>query len=589
VSFDGLLYQPEPNFFGVDIFTYRPMDSQGAQGGHVIVSIAVSAVNDPPTLAAIGDLSIPEDAGTQTANLSGITAGPGEVENLTVTATSDNLALIPNPTVAYTNLDSTGILSFAPVANASGTAIITVTVSDEAGTAVRQFTVTVTPVNDPPTTTGLPAASLLEDGPANISLTGGFADIEDGAAGLTYAVVGSTNPGLFSTVSISGGSLQLTPAANASGSAILTIQAADSGGVSVQTALAVTVAPVNDAPSFTPGANQTVTAGTGPRSVVGWATNLSPGPAGEASQGLSFEVTTSNPGLFVVLPAIDPATGTLTFIPEASAAGTATVTAVLRDTGGTANGGVDSFTRTFTITVNPNGLPTTRGVRMIGGELVITGTDAADVISVSRRGKGVRVNATLGGASFNGSFNGVVRVRVDAKGGDDTIDFSNSLPVPTWTDAGAGNDSVAGSDEVDEIYLGIGDDTATGGAGNDFIAGGTGKDLIDGGSENDAIYGGDGDDFVIGGPGVDGLFGLSGNDLLVGASATVRNTNDSLRQILTDWDPSRPGVYDELRARILIADDATGDRLRGDAGTDWFLALLPPDTIDDREGGEQLN
>src|SRR5207249_2671229 len=83
-----------------------------------------------------------------------------------------------------------------------------------------------------------------------------------------------------------------------------------------------------------------------------WATNLSAGPANESGQTLSFTVTTSNPALFAVQPTIS-ASGVLTFTPAANAFGTATITVVLKDNGGTANGGVDTFTQTFTITVNP--------------------------------------------------------------------------------------------------------------------------------------------------------------------------------------------------------------------------------------------
>ena len=49
--------------------------------------------------------------------------------------------------------------------------------------------------------------------PASITLTDYFADIEDGAAGLTYSVIGNTNPALFSSVSVSGGVLTLNYAA----------------------------------------------------------------------------------------------------------------------------------------------------------------------------------------------------------------------------------------------------------------------------------------------------------------------------------------------------------------------------------------
>src|SRR6185503_19843254 len=89
----------------------------------------------------------------------GVTSGAGnESQTLTVTATSSNPALIPNPAVTYVSADATGSLSLAPVANASGTSTITVTVQDDGGTAnggtnifTRTFSVTVNPVNDAPT------------------------------------------------------------------------------------------------------------------------------------------------------------------------------------------------------------------------------------------------------------------------------------------------------------------------------------------------------------------------------------------------------------------------------------------------------
>jgi Ca2+-binding RTX toxin-like protein len=229
---------------------------------------------------------------------------------------------------------------------------------------------------------------------------------------------------------------------------------------------------------------------------------------------------------------------------------------------------------------------------MIGTELVITGADTADTVDVTTQGPKIKVTATLGGTKYSQTVSGVTRVRVDARGGDDTITFGN-LPIPTWTDAGAGNDTVTGGTQFDEIYLGAGDDTADAGAGDDFVAGGAGQDLIQGGAGNDLLYGGDGEDLVIGGPGVDLLFGQGGNDILVGGSATVRNTKkDSLRQVLTDWDPASTGVggYANVRGRLSITNDgSSGDQLTGGAGTDWFWVELPPDTIADREAGESVN
>ena len=53
--------------------------------------------------------------------------------------------------------------------------------------------------------------------------------------------------------------------------------------------------------------------------------------------------------MFITQPAIS-ASGTLTFNPHPLRGGVATITATLRDNGGTANGGVDFITHTFTIT-----------------------------------------------------------------------------------------------------------------------------------------------------------------------------------------------------------------------------------------------
>src|SRR4029077_5204466 len=63
--------------------------------------------------------------------------------------------VIPNPTVNYTDPNSTGTLTFVPVTNANGSSTITVTVKDNGGTSnggqdtiTRQFNVTVSPLAD---------------------------------------------------------------------------------------------------------------------------------------------------------------------------------------------------------------------------------------------------------------------------------------------------------------------------------------------------------------------------------------------------------------------------------------------------------
>src|SRR6185436_10572398 len=113
----------------------------------------------------------------------------------------------------------------------------------------------------------------------------------------------------------------------------------------------ITVTAVNDAPSFTKGADQTVNEDAGAQTVTGWATAISKGPADESGQTVDFIVTNNNNSLFSAQPAV-AANGTLTYTSAANANGSATVSVKIHDDGGVANGGVDtSAIQTFTITV----------------------------------------------------------------------------------------------------------------------------------------------------------------------------------------------------------------------------------------------
>ena len=47
-------------------------------------------MNDDPTLDALSDVNINEDAGEQTIDLTGIAAGGGETQALSITATSND-------------------------------------------------------------------------------------------------------------------------------------------------------------------------------------------------------------------------------------------------------------------------------------------------------------------------------------------------------------------------------------------------------------------------------------------------------------------------------------------------------------------
>ena len=110
--------------------TYDPVatNNNGTAAGGFLITV-VAPLNVAPTLNAISNLTINENAGQQTVSLTGITAGGGASQALTVTAISSNPGLVPNPAVGYTSPNATGTLTFTPAANAFGTATVTVVVA----------------------------------------------------------------------------------------------------------------------------------------------------------------------------------------------------------------------------------------------------------------------------------------------------------------------------------------------------------------------------------------------------------------------------------------------------------------------------
>jgi hypothetical protein len=110
--------------------------------------------------------------------------------------------------------------------------------------------------------------------------------------------------------------------------------------------------PVNTAPSYTKGSDESSFNDSGSVSMPGWASAISAGiGASDAGQAVDFSVSTDNAALFSSAPTINP-DGTLSYTPAPGAVGSATVTVMLKDSGGTLGGGVDtSAPQTFTINI----------------------------------------------------------------------------------------------------------------------------------------------------------------------------------------------------------------------------------------------
>ena len=357
---------PTPTRFGTATITLRVTDAGGLNATDTF-TLTVNPVNQAPTLTALGNLTIAEDSAAQTVNLSGIgTGATNENDTLVVTATSSNPSLIPNPTVTYTSPNPTGSIRFTPVANASGSATITVTVNDgqaQNGTATRNFTVTVTNVNDLPTISNVGDQTVAESSStAAIAFTVG--DSETGAGTLT--VTGSSsNPTLVPNTGITFGgngasrTVRVTPAASRFGSATITITVADASGGTASDSFVLTVTPVNQPPTLNTLVNLTIAEDAAQQTV-----NLAGITSGNVNETdtLTVTATSSNPSL-VPNPAVaytsPNATGTLTFTPVANGNGTATITVAVNDGQATSN----TVTRSFTVTVSPvNDAPALAGI-----------------------------------------------------------------------------------------------------------------------------------------------------------------------------------------------------------------------------------
>jgi hypothetical protein len=375
-----ITFTPPPNAFGSSTITVIVQDNGGTANGGVdsvtnTFTVTVNPVNDPPTLNPIGNLTINENAGQQTVNLSGISSGPANEagQHLTVIATSSNPSLIPNPAVTYTSPSATGSLSFTPVANEFGSSTITVVVLDDGGTAnggvnsvTNTFTVTVNAVNQPPTLDPIADVVTNEDsGPITIDLTGISAGPPSESSQTVTITATSSDPSILADPTISytnfntTGTLTFTPLPNAFGTSTVSVVVHDNGGVgnggvdSITNTFTIIVNPVNDPPTLDPIANLGINENGGLQTVN--LTGISPGPTNEAGQHLTVTATSSNPSL-IPDPAVTytspNATGTLSFTPVVNQFGSSTITVVVQDDGGTANGGIDSVTNTFTVTVN---------------------------------------------------------------------------------------------------------------------------------------------------------------------------------------------------------------------------------------------
>ena len=364
---------------GVLIVSVTLTDAAGNTGAPVSATVSKSTNTNP--VAKNDAFTTPEDTPVEGNVLSDNGNGPDsdpDGDTLTIQTTP---VQAPGGTVV---LAADGSFTYTPRANFRGTDFFSYRVLDgRGGAAVATADITITSVNDAPVITLPEPQEVLEDGTLTlgddlaISVTDpdisddpllvriktdgtmtlaqetglSFGDPEEGVALVFEGLIGDVNLALDG--------LTYRPSADRTSGAFLTIEVDDQGAKgaggpqAASATLNITLIPVNDAPTFTAGSDQTVDEDAGPQTIHAWASSISAGPADEADQTLSFTVTTDNTPLFSAQPAISR-NGSLTYTPAPDANGSALVTVTLSDNGGTAQSGVDtSAPATFRITLSP--------------------------------------------------------------------------------------------------------------------------------------------------------------------------------------------------------------------------------------------
>jgi hypothetical protein len=239
------------------------------------------------------------------------------------------------------------------------------------------------------------------------------------------------------------------------------------------------------------------------------------------------------------------------------------------------------------------------------GNNTVTAGNGNDTVTTSGSGNN---SITLGnGNDYVNTGNGIDTIALGS--GNEDVQTGNGNKTIT---AGNGNDYVAagtGTDVVtlgngnDNVQLGCGSDTVSLGNGNEYVAAGGGNDdvtvgngtddiqlgngsnVVVEGNGSDYVSAGNGADLVVGGLGQHTIQLGNGNDILIDGSATVVNTGDSLRQILSDWNAS-PSASVNTRLKV-VYNTIHPNVLKTGCGRDWFFYGAP--TTSNKKATDRLN
>ena len=216
-------------------------------------TISVTAVNDPPVITSTAGTTATEDTEyTYTATVN----DPDDANDGTQLTWS--LTNAPDGMV----VSDTGVVTWTPTEGVTTSGVVTLTVADGgedgAAAATEDFTISVTPVNDPPIITSTAGTTASEDTEYTYAATVNDPDDANDGTNLTWSLANAPSGMVVSNTGV----VTWTPAEGITTSGMVTLTVADGGedGAAADTEdFTISVTPVNDPPTITSTAGTTAT------------------------------------------------------------------------------------------------------------------------------------------------------------------------------------------------------------------------------------------------------------------------------------------------------------------------------------------
>lgn len=237
-----LRFIPAADWHESTSFSYTMQDSAGLTSS-ATVNVSANPVNDAPVITAVEDQTIDEDGNTGALSF---TVSDVDGDSVTVTATSDNAGLAPDGRISLaSSAGGENSITVTPLANATGTATITITANDGLTSSTETFVLTVTAVNDAPVAVDDTGITTDEDASIEISVLANDSDAESE----TLTVTAASDPANGSVeITSLNTKVTYTPDANFSGTDSFTYTVADTNGNFNTATVSLTVSSLPDAP-----------------------------------------------------------------------------------------------------------------------------------------------------------------------------------------------------------------------------------------------------------------------------------------------------------------------------------------------------